>query len=121
MHRRKKIKTLDENILVVSWVEILAHMTRLLIHLHSLTFGGSTAEFRGSVERCVLSFAAVTKMLDNDALDQRISTLIPCGTSIIFQYGLTQVFNQCRLNAAAVFATLDWHITGSSHQQSSAL
>jgi len=94
MHRRKKDRHLDENCLILPWLELVANITRILIHLPGLTFDRSTTQFRDSLQRCVLSAAAIVGLLNGDDLDPRVSILSPCGPSIIFQCGLLQVFNQ---------------------------
>ena len=95
MPRGKKDRDLEENVLLIPWPELVANITRMLIHLPGLTFDRLTPQFRDSLERCVFSSVTIIGLLEDDALDQKVSILSPCGPSIIFQCGLLQVFNQC--------------------------
>lgn len=94
-HRQKTNRNIDENSLIVPWLELVANITRILIHLPGLTFERSTTQFRDSLEKCVLSAVTIIRLLNDNALDQRVSILSPCGPSIVFQSGLLQIFNQC--------------------------
>ena len=64
--RRKEDKNLDENVLIVPWLELIADLTRILIHLPGLTFDRSTTQFQDSLERCVMSSVTLIGLVDEE-------------------------------------------------------
>ena len=84
-----------ENVLMMTWLQLLANIAMLLIHWPALTFSTETPEFVTSLGACVRSSTALIEILDDHRIGWWLRSLCPSAPRLVFQSALVHIYCHC--------------------------